>query len=307
MTSFPILRHPFTAAVGQLAALYCAPLADADRRACVVLVGGLAGSKEDFIPLLPLLAEAGYHTYAYDHRGQYESDGPPDPAAYTMHALGDDLRSILTQVKHPHSVHLVGLCMGGFVAHAATAAPDAAASLALVGCPLSVSRGVYLRLRALALGCWLIGPTRTAQLVIGHWEKSRPHEALDPATQLVAPTRLTRTQPAHYQGLVRSWAAIRRRGPTATTPLPTLVMNGAKDGLFPARDFTEAARRLGAAHVVIADAGHSAQQHQPQAVTQSLLSFWRTLPTASEHRGVMARSSQPRRSDATPARATWHE
>ncbi|WP_433544549.1 alpha/beta fold hydrolase (plasmid) [Streptomyces sp. CA-294286] len=293
MTALPILRHQFTVPVGQLAALYCAPPADVDRKACVVLVGGLAGSKEDFNPLLPLLGQAGYHAYAYDHRGQYESDGPTDPAAYTVQALGEDLHSVLFQVKHPNSVHLVALCVGGFVAHHASEGLGAAASLALVGCPLSVSRGVYWRLRAMALVGWLMGPTRTAQWVIGHWEKSRPRETLDPATQLVASTRLTRTRPGHLLGVVRSWAALRHRGPITATPLPTLIMNGAKDGLFPARDFTDAARRLGAAHVVIADAGHNTQQHQPQAVTQALLHFWNSLPSAPNSRRPTAPSSRP--------------
>ncbi len=278
MTAPPVTSRRFTTPAGQLAAVHCAPPEDTDRGIAVVLVGGLAGSKEDFLPLLPLLARAGYHAYAYDHRGQYESDGPDSPDAYTLHTLADDLRSILAQIDHPYGVHLAGLCMGGFVArHAAMSAPGVA-SLALVGCPLGVSLGTYLRLRALALSCRIIGPTRTARMVIDRFDKARPDEALDTATADVARVRLTRTRPAHYFGLVRSWARVRHDGPLPAAPVPTLLLHGAKDSLFPTRLYVEAARRTGATYMVVPQAGHSAHQHRPEAVARAMQGFWQALP-----------------------------
>ncbi|WP_030304033.1 alpha/beta fold hydrolase [Streptomyces katrae] len=281
MTSLPIADHAFDFSGGRLAALRCSPATDTHRRGSVVLVGGFLGSKEDFVPLLPLLAQAGYDAYSYDHRGQYESDGPTSPDAYTIESLGEDLRGVLAQLKeHSHTIHVVGLCMGGFVAQAA-AVTGAEASLALVSCPLTVTRWMSIRLRLLALVGQLIGPTRTVRLVTQNWEKSRPHEALDPAIRPVAQARLTSTQPAHYVGLVRSWAATSRSCGSAASDLPLLVVSGEKDSLFSSHYYTEAARRLGASHAVIADAGHSVQQHQPHAVTQCLLEFWNSIPTTS--------------------------
>ena len=43
----------------------------------VLLIPGWTGSKEDFTPLLPLLATAGFDATAYDQRGQFETVGQP--------------------------------------------------------------------------------------------------------------------------------------------------------------------------------------------------------------------------------------
>src|SRR3954470_20839418 len=53
-------------------------------RGTVLMVAGYTGSKEDFAPLLAPLADAGYRVVAIDQRGQYESPGPDDPAAYSV-------------------------------------------------------------------------------------------------------------------------------------------------------------------------------------------------------------------------------
>src|SRR4051795_3798442 len=60
----------------------------------VLLVAGYTGSKEDFAPLLRPLCIAGYRAVALDQRGQYESPGPDDPAAYTVAELATDLLAV---------------------------------------------------------------------------------------------------------------------------------------------------------------------------------------------------------------------
>jgi pimeloyl-ACP methyl ester carboxylesterase len=69
---------------GRLAALEAAPAGPVPVRGVGVLVPGFTGSKEDFIPLLPPIAEAGYRVIAYDQRGQYESAGPDRERAYSI-------------------------------------------------------------------------------------------------------------------------------------------------------------------------------------------------------------------------------
>src|SRR5437763_10434838 len=49
----------------------------------VLMVAGFTGSKEDFAPLLRPLRTAGHRVVALDQRGQYQSPGPDDSAAYT--------------------------------------------------------------------------------------------------------------------------------------------------------------------------------------------------------------------------------
>src|SRR5437763_10851727 len=81
----------FAGGAGPLAALDTGP---DDASATVLLVAGYTGSKEDFAPLLAPLATAGVRAVAVDQRGQYESPGPDDPAAYCVDELAADVLAV---------------------------------------------------------------------------------------------------------------------------------------------------------------------------------------------------------------------
>jgi pimeloyl-ACP methyl ester carboxylesterase len=91
-----------------------------DPRAWAVLVPGFTGSKEDFIAVLPALAERGVTALSYDHLGQHESDGSADPADYDLARLAADLGEVVAQAGLRLGVagppHLVGHSFGGLVA-----------------------------------------------------------------------------------------------------------------------------------------------------------------------------------------------
>ena len=115
-----------------LAAYDVGPAGSVSRRPAL-LVPGYTGSKEDFAPLLPLLAAAGHRVLAYDQRGQYESVGPQEPSAYSVAALAADLLALVDELTLA-PVHLVGHSFGGLVARAAVVErPAAFASLTLLG------------------------------------------------------------------------------------------------------------------------------------------------------------------------------
>ena len=114
---------------GGLAAIEAHPPAGAAKRAPVLFVPGFTGSKEDFLPVLAPIAEAGYRAVAVDQRGQYESPGPDDPAAYTVEALAADLMIVVAGLSAESGgrppgpgVHVVGHSFGGLVARAAALA-----------------------------------------------------------------------------------------------------------------------------------------------------------------------------------------
>lgn len=281
----PVLPHTFATPGGELAASYCPPPARTDREASAVLVGGLYGSKEDFYLLMPYLAQAGYHAYAYDHRGQHESAGPDDPSAYSLEDLTRDLRALLPQIRHTHAIHLVGLCMGGFVARAA-ASQQEVSSLTVIGWHLDNDRSAARRLRAAAVVSQRIGPSKTLRLATRIADRKSPHPPLDAVYQQVSQKRLSTTSPAHYMGLTRAWAAALQSDHPRTLPAPTLILNGSDDQLFQSERFSHAARRLGAAHTVIPDTGHLVQLHRPEAVADALLQFWEGLPDGRDVRGV---------------------
>lgn len=83
----------------------------------VLLVPGWTGSKEDFTPLLPLLAQAGFDATAYDQRGQFETPGTPQDD-YTLPALAADAAAVAGAVAD-RPVHVIGHSFGGLVAQTA--------------------------------------------------------------------------------------------------------------------------------------------------------------------------------------------
>ncbi|MEV5072042.1 alpha/beta fold hydrolase [Microbacterium sp. LMI12-1-1.1] len=115
----------------------------------VVLVPGVAGSKEDFVLLFPLLAAAGYRVEAYDIAGHYESmdAGPqhldPPRESYDYPLFVDDLIAIL-EAGGP--AHVLGYSFAGLVTELALVArPDLFRSLTLMAAPPAtgqVFRGV---------------------------------------------------------------------------------------------------------------------------------------------------------------------
>jgi pimeloyl-ACP methyl ester carboxylesterase len=102
---------------GELAGLRMRARGDA--AGTVLLVPGWTGSKEDFIALLEPLSARGWDVVSYDQRGQYESPGPDDEAAYTLGALARDLLDVAEPLS---PVHVVGHSFGGLVGREAALA-----------------------------------------------------------------------------------------------------------------------------------------------------------------------------------------
>lgn len=140
------VRDRFRAPSGELARVR---LGSADARR-VVLVPGAAGSKEDFVRVFPLLAEAGYAVESYDLAGHWESAGAgpahldPPRETYDFDLFVDDLLAILD--ADPRPAHVLGYSFGALVAQLALVAqPERFRSLTLMSAPPAtgqVFRGV---------------------------------------------------------------------------------------------------------------------------------------------------------------------
>jgi pimeloyl-ACP methyl ester carboxylesterase len=63
----------------------------------------------------------------------------------------------------------------------------------------------------------------------------------------------------------------------AATGLPLMVCHGAADDSWTPQAQTEMAHRLGARHVVFADAAHSPAAETPEETLAALVSFWRSI------------------------------
>jgi pimeloyl-ACP methyl ester carboxylesterase len=237
------------------------------------LVPGFTGSKEDFIPLLPPIAAAGYRVIAYDQRGQYESIGPACERAYSIALFARDLREVIGVVSNGEPVHLVGHSFGGLVArNLVIAEPALVRSLTLLD---SGPAGASL-LRARWLGpliglIRLCGPTVFAALVVqaAHWTGV-------PAGRLPwLRYRLVRSSRAGLVGMCRVLSREPDRvDELASAPVPVLVIAGENDDVWSPQVQEEMARRLNAPIAMIKNAGHTPNEDQPEATAGAMLRFW---------------------------------
>ncbi|MFJ9696668.1 alpha/beta fold hydrolase [Kitasatospora sp. NPDC101183] len=270
---------------GAFAALRAEP--EGAVRGSALLVPGFTGSKEDFIALLEPLAAAGYRVTAVDQRGQYETGGPDDPAAYAVGALGEDVRALTDALVAEGSgpVHLLGHSLGGQVVREAVLAagpgPLPWRSLTLV----STGAGAIAPSEAARTGLLLeVLPVMGLEEI---WQVMRQMEAgsAEPRPPL---------RPEIEEFLHRRWLA---NVPTAlavtgahlvSAPdrvaelasvagargLPVLVMSGERDNAWPVPEQGAMAGRLGARRVVVEGSGHSPAAEEPAATARALAGFW---------------------------------
>lgn len=269
-----------------LAALVAAPVDTV--RGCALLVPGFTGSKEDFIALLPLLREAGWHVTAIDQRGQYESPGPDDEAGYHWQALAADVIAVAaglrTELGCP--VHLVGHSLGGQVCREAV--------LAAAGSP--EDEGLFASLTLMSSGpaevpAHQIGPLdllreflpRTDLDLVWQFKERRDRElgfpAPSPEVHAFLRVRFVSNNP---HGL-RAMAGMLRTAEDRVAPLrayaqaaglPILVLFGDSDDVWSPGDQSGMARALRARTAVLPHCGHSPATEHPAWTAALLEGFW---------------------------------
>lgn len=236
-------------------------------RAHVLLVPGWTGSKEDFTPMLPLLAGAGFDVTTYDQRGQYETPGDPD-ADYTIDGFAADALAVRAVSGHDRSV-LLGHSFGGLVAqHAVLADPSA-----------------WLRVALLSSGPGALGDSPTRPLkrlvsAIGKVPLLQLHELREQGIK--RPAQITRFLAKRFTSNdPRSLRAITQLlldapdvvDDVRATGLPAWVGRGADDDAWPHDVQAEMAVRLGTEIVVVPDSAHSPAVENPEGLMAALLPF----------------------------------
>ncbi|MGW5332538.1 alpha/beta fold hydrolase [Streptomyces bauhiniae] len=254
---------------GTFAALTAAPPAP---RGTALLVPGFNGSKEDFLPLLPGLAEAGYRVVAIDQRGQYETGPASEVPSYMPGDLASDVIALAGVLDGP--VHLVGHSYGGLVSRLAvlnsSAAADTWASLTLLNFgPAAVAESTRERLRLLLDALRTIPvrdlwpflrpedggvPEEVLSFLSDRWARNAPEALRLAAEQMI-------TEPDRSE-------ALRDSG------IPLSVVFGTPEETWPERQAAAMARGLGARYTEIMGGGHSPNVYEPEAVIEALTSFW---------------------------------
>jgi pimeloyl-ACP methyl ester carboxylesterase len=245
----------------------------------VLLVPGYTGSKEDFLPLLRPLADAGFHGVAIDQRGQYESTWANDPAGYRIEALGADILEIADAVAGDATeLHLLGHSFGGLVARAAVLAKaERFTSLTLMGSgPAEIGGQRRQTMQAAE-------PILAEHGIDRLWEHIAEQSRADPKYRHSPPAllefmraRFVANDPVGLQVMGRELQqAPDLTAELAETNIPMLVLHGVDDDAWPPSVQGEMAAQLGAGHAVIPAAAHSPAVENPSATLRALLDFWR--------------------------------
>ena len=266
---------------GPLAVLRAAP--EVRRRATVLLVPGLTGSKEDFRLLAGPLVEAGHPVVLLDQRGQHQSPGPDDLAAYTVEALARDLLAVVDELRDGQ-VHLVGHSFGGLVARAAVLQrPEAFRSLTLMASGPAALTGprtaILAPLRELAAQ----GISAVVDVMDQLNAVDEKFLALDASTQCFLRDRMLASSARALIGMADAIEAESDRvEELRATGLPVLVLHGESDDAWSPAQQRDMAERLGAAYAVVPDALHSPAVEQPEATAKALLAFLPETGTAAD-------------------------
>ncbi|OUZ08850.1 hypothetical protein BHE97_12000 [Aeromicrobium sp. PE09-221] len=238
-----------------------------EARGAILLVHGWTGSKEDFTPILPLLAAHGFDALAYDQRGQYETPGEPDDD-YTLDGFAQDALA-LAETAFGTPFHLLGHSFGGLVAQQATvAAPERVATLSL----LCTGPG--------ALGDSPTRPLKHVVAAIGQLPLLKIHQLREQGIKRPAQITafLARRFTSQSQAALAAMTQALIDAPdiiedVADTSVPVWVGRGENDDAWSFEAQDEMARRLGTQVVVIPDTGHSPAVEAPGTLVDAWLPF----------------------------------
>lgn len=262
---------------GDFATLECAPSTSSLPRGAALLIPGFTGSKEDFAPLLPLLADAGWLAATYDQRGQFETPGGADDD-YSLTGFAADALEVAIALFGPdEQPHLVGHSFGGLVAStAALAAPDRWASVTLLcsgAGALPPSAGGD-EARAAAQSVLRDGLEASYEAkAVRDAQRGKPPPPAD--VEAFLRRRFLANSAQSLSAICTLLAeAPDRRSELADLDLPIKVIRGAADDAWPHGVQDAVAAALGTRVQVIEGAAHSPAVEQPEATRDALVRGW---------------------------------
>ena len=287
---------------GKFAALEALPPSGVHERQPALLVPGYTGSKEDFLLILQALAAAGRQVVAIDMRGQFETPGTDDAAAYQLGALAADVAMVAEWLSEGHdgaaspggpgsgpvgpgggrSVHLLGHSLGGLVTREVLLARAARiSSLTLMSSgPGALSGPRAQILQALLAELDEISPGQLGAEVERIWRTRMEPEAVSgnvpPAIIDFLRTRLLSSSPTGLRAMAETLLTCPDRTPALARlgSVPLMVLYGENDDAWDPAAQEDMAARLRAQRVCIPAAAHSPAVEAPETTASTLTSFW---------------------------------
>jgi pimeloyl-ACP methyl ester carboxylesterase len=241
-----------------------------------IMVCGFMGTKEDFREILPLLSGAGYDAWAYDHLGQHggEFAAAPDdgPDKYTVPSLAGQLREVTEAVSPGKPAHVVGHCIGGFIARsAALTAPGLVRTVTFLCCGPGVRSQ---QAHALVTGMEDLLRRGGPMVLWPLLKRALPKD--DSGTRDFWYAKLATVNPHYIIGISRSLAdETDQSAAVAAAGIRSMVMHGSREKrLWRPSQYADMARDLRADLIVIDQASHHVNMQQPEAMARNLISFW---------------------------------
>ncbi|APA98024.1 alpha/beta fold hydrolase [Nocardia seriolae] len=279
MSQAPIEPITLRGAAGKLAGWRAEPPAG-EPRGTVLLVPGFTGSKEDFEALLPLLAAAGYRAFAYDQRGQWESDGPDEVSGYTLADFVGDLQGVVDQISPDEPIHLVGHSFGGYVSRIAVVErPARFRSFTLLASGPSSVEEINFPPPLLVAQMVEAGGQETIWQQMSAVMAQADH-APAPERMEFLHRRILATKKANIIGILTAMAEPPLKDPAALrdSGVPLLVAYGDTDDLWAPQVHENFAKQLNAGTVVFHGSGHVPNEDVPDQVSAALVNFWKEHP-----------------------------
>ena len=260
------VRSRFAAPSGELAVI---SLGDPSHPR-VVLAPGVTGSKEDFVLIMPAIAEAGYFVQAIDLAGQYESGraGPGGRARYTYDLFVDDMIALL---EDGGAAHLLGYSFAGTVAElVAVRRPELVRSLVLLATPPDTGNG-FAHMKRLGWLSRVAGARLGAFFMVSGIKLNATK--VDARRLAFVRSRFAQTNRRSVDDII----GLMMRAPDVDAelralPIPKLVAVGTHD-LWPWERARAQSERIGARFASY-DTGHSPSETAPHQLTRDLVELY---------------------------------
>ena len=243
-------------------------VASAGRGPLVLFLHGIGGNRNHWQHQLAFFSQHGFTAAAWDARGYGDSDDYEGTLQFED--FTSDLARVLDHLGR-EKADLVGLSMGGRIArNFALAHPERVRTLTLANT---------------SPGFDALSPEEVLRFV-----EEREHRSAESAARLLG----SRARPGAHAALLASFHALRndsyrktleasvaqdRASPLEKLAVPTLVITGDEDRVYPPELAERMARRIpGSKLVVLEECGHLSNLEQPERFNDVLLDFLKKHP-----------------------------
>jgi 3-oxoadipate enol-lactonase len=230
----------------------------------LLFLHGIRGRRSNWLPQIEYFSQHGFTAAAWDARGYGDSDDYDEPLNFRDHFMGDVLR--VAEHFGARRFHLVGLSMGGRIArNVALYYPDRLHSLTVVNANPGFNAMSTDDVRRFVTE----RKTRTPQSMrrlLGPKPRKGAYEELLEGIRLI--------REPMYRKTLEASVAQDRDAPIEKIRVPTRIIAGLEDNVYPPELARAMARRIpGAELVTMKRTGHLANLERPERFNEILLEF----------------------------------